>query len=99
MSWASGGGSPAEAVAAAALHLEAAQNAAQCHMMVSDALVRSRNGPQFPHKMVASNFTLALDSIRKMAELDVDILCFGHGRPLTADVPRKMQDLVRKIKD
>ncbi len=68
-------------------------------LMVSDALVRSRNGPQFPHKMVASNFTLALDSIRKMAELDVDILCFGHGRPLTADVPRKMQDLVRKIKD
>lgn len=68
-------------------------------LLVSDALVRSRNNPQFPHRMVSSNFTIALDSIKKMAQLDVDILCFGHGRPLMADVPRKMQDLVRKIKD
>ncbi len=38
VTWASGGGSPTEAVAQASLHLEAAQKAAQCHMMVTDAL-------------------------------------------------------------
>ena len=68
-------------------------------LLVSDALVRSRRALQFPHKMVTADFPLALDSIKKMAQLDIDILCFGHGRPLADDVTRKMQALVQKIKD
>ncbi len=37
ITWASGGGDPATAVAAASLHLEAAQKAAQCQMAATDA--------------------------------------------------------------
>jgi len=33
------------------------------------------------------------------AQLDFDILCFGHGRPLTMNVRTKVQELVGKTED
>ena len=32
-------------------------------------------------------------------EREFDILCLGHGRPLTDDVHAKMQDLIERVKD
>jgi len=66
-------------------------------LIVGDALVKLRKAPQVPHKMISTNIAEAMNSIRKMAQLDFDILCFGHGRPLTGDVRAKLLELVEKI--
>lgn len=68
-------------------------------IIVGDALSRGRKTPQFPHKTVSTDPSQAIDSVKKIARLDFDILCFGHGRPLIGDAHRQMQDLVTKIKD
>lgn len=68
-------------------------------LIVSDTLVRSRRDIRLPHKTVATDFAEAMHSIRKMAELDFDILCFGHGKPFIGDASPKMRDLIESIKD
>ncbi len=40
-----------------------------------------------------------LDELRRIARLDFDILCFGHGRPFIKDGQKKVQKLLEKIKD
>lgn len=67
-------------------------------LVVGDALVKSHDAPQLPHRMVSTNSAEAVDSARKMAQLDFDILCFGHGRPLTEDAHAKLARLVERMK-
>ena len=67
-------------------------------LITGDALGKRRRGLRLPPKMASTDLTQALDSVKKMAELDFDILCFGHGRPLTDGVHTKMQELIEKIK-
>ncbi len=68
-------------------------------LIVADALSERSSNPCLPHKMVGTDFRQAIDSVKEIARLDFDILCFGHGGPLIGDVRSKMQDLVDKIKD
>ena len=68
-------------------------------IIVGDALSRGRKTAQLPHKTVCTDPSQAMDSVRKIARLDFDILCFGHGLPLIGDAHRQMQDLVAKIRD
>ena len=67
--------------------------------MVGDALNGRYRVPRPPLKMTSTDLTQAIDSIRKLAKLDFDILCFGHGQPLTEGVYIKMQELMAKIED
>lgn len=68
-------------------------------LIVSDALTRKKRTPGLPHKSVSSNYPQAIDSIKRMADLDINILCFGHGRPLTGDVSAKIRELIEQTKD
>jgi len=68
-------------------------------LIVGDTLNKRRGILRLPLKMASTNLTQAIDSVKRMAQLDFDILCFGHGRPLTGDVHSKMLDLIEKIKD
>jgi len=65
-------------------------------LIVGDALVRSRRSLRLPHKMVSIDREQAIDSVREMAKLDFDILCFGHGRPLAGDAHAKLLLLLEK---
>ena len=65
-------------------------------LIVGDALVKRRRTLLLPSKMVSSNLTQAVDSVKKMAQLDFDILCFGHGRPVTEDARARVEALVEK---
>ena len=67
-------------------------------LIVGDALVKSRNAPHLPHKMVSTDSAEAVDSARKMSLLDFGILCFGHGRPLVEDAHAKLVELVERTK-
>jgi glyoxylase-like metal-dependent hydrolase (beta-lactamase superfamily II) len=37
------------------------------------------------------------DSVRRLAALDVDVACFGHGRPLTDDAGTVLRDLAASL--
>jgi glyoxylase-like metal-dependent hydrolase (beta-lactamase superfamily II) len=36
-------------------------------------------------------------SLRRMAELDFDLIALGHGKPITADGSRRLRSLVRSL--
>ena len=65
-------------------------------LIVGDALNKRR---WLPPRIVSTDLAQALNSIKRMAQLDFDILCFGHGRPLTGDVRNRMLDWLDKIRD
>ena len=66
--------------------------------IVSDALNKRRGNLRLPNKAASLNFPQAIDSVKRMARLDFDIVCFGHGRPLTENVQTKMRQLMESIK-
>ena len=65
-------------------------------LIVGDTLNNRYKNIRLPPKLVSTDLTQALNSVRRIAQLDFDIVCFGHGRPLTKDAPAKVQDLIRK---
>ena len=65
-------------------------------LIVGDALVRRSKIPQIPHKMVSSDLVQAVDSVKKMVELDFDILCFGHGRPIMEGARERVAMLLER---
>ncbi len=64
-----------------------------------DALSKRRQSPRLPHRLASTDYSRAMDSVKEIGRLDFDILCFGHGRPLTGDVRSQMRGLIEKIKD
>ncbi|MBI2849677.1 MAG: MBL fold metallo-hydrolase [Chloroflexi bacterium] len=66
-------------------------------LIVGDALRKRRNVIHIPHKTLSFDLTQAVESARKLAQLDCDTICFGHGLPLTGGIHSKMQDLVARI--
>jgi glyoxylase-like metal-dependent hydrolase (beta-lactamase superfamily II) len=68
-------------------------------LIAGDALRKRRKILYLPPGMASSDLKLAADSIKKLALLDTNILCLGHGLPLSNDVHIKMQDLLDRIKD
>jgi len=68
-------------------------------LIVGDALNKRSGTLRLPPKMASTDLVQAMDSVKKMAQLDFDILCCGHGRPLIGGARAKMQELIEKIKD
>jgi len=66
-------------------------------LVAADALTRQGKNPWLPHKSVSSDFPQAIESIKRMTDLDINIVCFGHNRPLTGDVTNKLRELIKKI--
>jgi len=65
-------------------------------LFVGDALQKHYGRPCPPSKMVSSDLEVALDSIEKMAQLNCDIICFGHGKPIMKNGQKMLQNLVAK---
>jgi len=65
-------------------------------LFVGDALQKHYGRPCPPSKMVSSDLEVALDSMEKMAQLDCNIICFGHGKPIMKNGQKMLQDLVAK---
>ncbi len=68
-------------------------------LIAGDALRKRRRVLNLPPRMASSDLTQSVDSIKKIAQLDIEILCLGHGLPLFNDVHTKMKDLIERIKD
>jgi glyoxylase-like metal-dependent hydrolase (beta-lactamase superfamily II) len=56
---------------------------------------RGRLGP--PPKAFTTDMDQALASVRRMAELDFEVLCTGHGPPLVGGAGDKVRALVREL--
>ncbi len=68
-------------------------------LIVGDAMRKRRDKLDLPFRTASFNLTQAKDSIRKLARLDLDILCFGHGLPVSDDAQAKIRDLVERNRD
>ncbi|MFH1382966.1 MAG: MBL fold metallo-hydrolase [Chloroflexota bacterium] len=68
-------------------------------LIVGDALSKFSGVVSLPRRGVTGDLKQATNSIRKMAELDFNILCLGHGLPLTGDARAQVQQLTDKIKN
>ncbi len=67
-------------------------------LFVGDALQKRHGAPSMPAKRVSTDLAAAVDSIARMAALDFDILCLGHGRPLTDNPRDKLAALAGRLR-
>ena len=65
-------------------------------LIVGDTINNRHKTLRFPPKMVSADLGQVADSVKGLARLDFDILCFGHGQPLTMDARTKIQELIEK---
>jgi len=65
-------------------------------VFIGDALRRHRRKLDMPAKMVSTDLTEAVESIRKLAQLDFEVLVPGHGRPVTEGARAWVQALLER---
>ena len=65
-------------------------------LFVGDALQRRRKKLRLPAKMVSTDMEEAIASVKRMAELDLEILCFGHGKPLFEGTRDRLLTLIER---
>jgi glyoxylase-like metal-dependent hydrolase (beta-lactamase superfamily II) len=68
-------------------------------LIVGDVLVKHSQSIHFPHKSASTDLSQAVKSVQRLAGLDFEIICFGHGRPLTENARAKLQALAARAKD
>ncbi|HEX9976470.1 MAG TPA: MBL fold metallo-hydrolase [Dehalococcoidales bacterium] len=68
-------------------------------LIVGDVLVKHSQTIHFPHKSASTDLSQAVKSVQRLAGLDSEIICFGHGRPLTENARAKLQALVAGVED
>ena len=67
-------------------------------IFVADALKKRRDILSLPLKTTTTDLNQAVSSIEKMAQLDIDTICFGHGGPITKDANGRLLRLLEKVK-
>ncbi len=65
-------------------------------LFVGDAMT-NRNGLAGSAPMFTYDAAQAATSIQRLAALDVDVLCFGHGAPVTSDAREQLQQLAETL--
>lgn len=65
-------------------------------IFIGDSMQRRRYRLQLPARRVSTDLDAALDSIRKIADLSPDIICFGHGKPLFTGARKMLLSLIER---
>jgi glyoxylase-like metal-dependent hydrolase (beta-lactamase superfamily II) len=65
-------------------------------LWVGDALERGRGGVRFASRLYSDDIALARQSVRRMAERDVDTLVFAHYPPWTDDASGVLRELAAR---
>ena len=65
-------------------------------LIVCDTLRTWHEEIRLPPKLVSADLIQAIDSVKRIAQLDFGIICFGHGKPLTKDALAKVGDLIKR---
>ena len=67
-------------------------------LLTGDALNKRRDILRLPLKTVSTDVEVAKSSVRRMAEMDIDILCVGHGRPIMQNASENLRALVKRLR-
>jgi glyoxylase-like metal-dependent hydrolase (beta-lactamase superfamily II) len=67
-------------------------------LFIADA-INKRHGLYLPLKTATTDISQAIASIEKMTQLDVETICFGHGRPITEDAKGRLERLLEKVRN
>lgn len=65
-------------------------------LIVGD-LLANRFGLSLPSRMFTVNLAQEIESIKKILSLDFEIVCFGHGPPLTRNAHESISRLARRF--
>ena len=71
-------------------------SAAKKLLIVGDALNNRGREPRLPPKDLTTSLPQAIDSVKRLAQLDFDTICFGHGRPLVGGAAARLQAWIEK---
>jgi glyoxylase-like metal-dependent hydrolase (beta-lactamase superfamily II) len=66
-------------------------------LMVGDALEYRRGKLQLPSRLVSSNMEDARNSVRKLARLDFEVLCFSHFPPIKKNAARMLSQFAESL--
>lgn len=67
-------------------------------LIAGDALNKRRDILRLPLKTVSSNLEEAKSSVRRMSEMDIEILCLGHGQPIMQNAKAGLKALVKRLR-
>ena len=67
-------------------------------LFAADALNNRRGILRLPLKTATTDISQAVASIEKMAQWDIDIICSGHGSPITEDTKGRLGRLLEKVR-
>jgi glyoxylase-like metal-dependent hydrolase (beta-lactamase superfamily II) len=67
-------------------------------LMVGDALNKRGNILRLPLRTVSTDVEEARLSVRKMAQMDIEVLCLGHGQPIMQNANASLQALVKRLR-
>ncbi len=65
-------------------------------LIVGDALAKHKDRIDPPLPNMSADNSQALESIQKLANLDINTICFGHGRPINGHINEKLNLLIRR---
>lgn len=65
-------------------------------LIVGDILNSGHRALHLTPRSVSSDVSQARESVRRLAQLDFDILCCGHGRPIVGGASAVLKDWIRR---
>jgi glyoxylase-like metal-dependent hydrolase (beta-lactamase superfamily II) len=66
-------------------------------VVIAGDLVSNRFGLRLPSRQFTADLAQEIDSIKRIAALDFDILCVGHGAPVMGGAHRALKDLAERL--
>jgi len=66
-------------------------------VLLAGDLLANRFRLGLPSKTFTADMKQEINSIKRLVKLDFDIICFGHGAPITHHAGRAVTDLIRKL--
>lgn len=65
-------------------------------LIVGDTLNNRLKALRLPPKDISSNLPQAIDSVKRLAQIDFDILCCGHGKPIIGGASARVRDWIER---
>ena len=63
-------------------------------LVVGDLINHRLPSMRLPPRSVCSDMSQVLSSINRLSELDFDVMCFGHGRPIIKGAKQQLMELL-----
>lgn len=66
-------------------------------LFTGDTIFRMRSAMTTPWSFLTVDMSECIRSIKKLAELEPEIICFGHGEPITENATARLQAFARSL--